>query len=143
DALTPLGTRLDAIEKSLDEPERKPAFGGARTTEGVDQLAGKWLKARAFNDYATIQEIASRDPAPEAEVRDMLSANAYLPTEVGTQLITLVGYSSKFFNALGRVTGSAVSIQLPRESSKLSAAFVAENTSVISGNAALNSVTLT
>ena len=58
-------------------------------------------------------------------------------------MITLVGYSSKFFGVLGRVTGDALSIKLPRESSKLSAAFVAENTNVISGNAALDSVTLT
>jgi HK97 family phage major capsid protein len=73
----------------------------------------------------------------------MLSANAYLPTQVGTQLIQLVGYASRFFNVLGRVTGDALSIKLPRESSKLSASFIAENTSVISGNAALDSVTLT
>lgn len=143
DAVTPLAARLEAIEKALDEPERVPALSGARTTEGVDDLAGRWLKARAFNDQRTLLEIADRDPAPEVEVRNMLSANAYLPTEVGTQLITLVGNTSKFFDRVGRVTGSGLSIQLPRESSKLSASFIAENTSVISGNAALDSVTLT
>src|SRR4030095_7685729 len=126
-------------EKALDEPERLPALGGARTTEGVDELAGRWLKARAFNDQRTLLEIAEADKGlPEAEIRNMLSANAYLPTAVSAQLITLVGYASKFFNALGRVTGDALSIKLPRESSKLSAAFVAENTTVISGNAALD-----
>jgi hypothetical protein len=36
------------------------------------------------------------------------------------------------------VTDSALSVQLLRESSKLSAGFVAENTSVILGNAALD-----
>jgi HK97 family phage major capsid protein/HK97 family phage prohead protease len=143
DAVTPLAARFEAIEKALDEPERVPALGGARTTEGVDDLAGRWLKARAFNDQRTLLEIAEADPAPEAEVRNMLSANAYLPTEVGTQLITLVGYTSKFFNVLGRVTGSDLAIKLPRESTKLSASFIAENTTVISGSAALDSVTLT
>src|SRR5258705_6271364 len=87
-AVAPLGVRLDAIEKTLDEPERKPALSGARTTEGVDELAGRWLKARAFNDQRTLYEIAEADKGlPEAEIRNMLSANAYLPTEGGTQLI--------------------------------------------------------
>src|SRR5438034_1668785 len=58
EAVNPLGARLDEIERALDEPEKKPALGGARTTEAVDALAGRSLKARAFNDYQTIQEIA-------------------------------------------------------------------------------------
>ena len=73
DATKPIGERLDAIEKSLDEPERKPALGGGRTNEDVDALAGRWLKARAFNDQRTMLEIAERDPAPEAEVRELMT----------------------------------------------------------------------
>ncbi len=143
DAVRPLGERLDAIEQTLDEPERVPALGGARTSEDVDALAGRWLKARAFNDQRTLLELAESDPAPEAEVRDMLSADSYLPTAVSSRLITLVGEASKFLRRAGSVTDSALSVQLPRESTKLSAGFVAENTSVILGGAALDSVTLT
>ena len=143
EVVKPIGARLDTLEKTLDEPERKPALGGARTTEDVEDLAGRWLKARAFNDQKTILEIAESDPAPEAEVRNMLSANAYLPTAVSSRLIQLVGESSKFLNRAGSLSDSALSVQLPRESAKLSAAFVAENTNVIAGNAALDSVTLT
>src|SRR5262249_37026883 len=78
-AVPPMAARLDTIEKALDEPERVPALSGARTTEGVDELAGRWLKARAFGDTRTLYEIAEADKGlPEAEIRNMLSANAYL-----------------------------------------------------------------
>jgi HK97 family phage major capsid protein len=142
-AVGPLAERLDAIEQTLDEPERVPALGGARTNEGVDDLGGRWLKARVFRDTRTLMELAERDEAPEAIVRDMLSADAFLPTQVSSQLVTKIRNESKFLGRTTEVTADALTVQLPKEGTGLTAAFVAENANVIGGDASLTSVSLT
>jgi HK97 family phage major capsid protein len=88
-------------------------------------------------------EIAGNDPAPEAEVRDMLSAASYLPTQVGTELIRLVEGYSKFMMRSGRVTGTGRTYIMPREAVKMTAGIIAENTSVINSSAQLDTVTMT
>jgi HK97 family phage major capsid protein/HK97 family phage prohead protease len=143
EAVKPLGERLEAIEKSLDEPESTPALAGARTTEDERHLLGRWMQARAAGDSHILHEIASHDPAPDAEVRDMLSAANYLPTQVGTRLIRLVSERSGLLSRIGKVTGSGVSIQLPREKTKPTVGAIAENTTVINSSSEIDEVTLT
>ncbi len=143
DAVGPMAARLEAIEKALDEPERVPALSGARTNENEAHLLARWMQARAAGDSTLMHEIASHDPAPEAEVRTMLSAANYLPTQVGTRLVQLVSERSGLLSRIGKVTGSAIAIQLPREKTKPTVGAVAENTTVINSSSEIDEVTLT